>query len=926
MKRTIVAALALWPFLYLYAQDYTINASAVKTEIRSGHLKMGNPGLDGKQLLVNNRYLTLNGIPIIPVMGEIHYTRIPRHRWEETILKMKACGVNIIATYVFWIHHEEIEGEFDWSGNKDLRAFVQLCAKHDLWVYPRIGPWCHGEVRNGATPDWLLLKKNVRDRSNDPVYQYYADRLYNQIALQLKGLLYKDGGPVIGVQLENEYRRGKGGEAHILWLKQTAIRHGIDVPMYTVTGWGNASVPANEVVPLYGAYPDEPWASHLERTTTCDDFRFTPFRDNEKIGNGAGNKNEQALDNNAYPFFTCETGVGIENTNHRRLEIGPVDGMALITGKIGSGSNLPGYYMFAGGSNPTGLLTTLEENKEETGYYNTNPVISYDFQAAIRESGELNGSYYQVKRLHYFLNEFGSLLAPMEPVFPATPDSILQYVVRAGDRSAFVFGMHYCRHNILAPVKDVQFTIQLKNETVRFPSRPVTIPDSSVFIWPVNFSLGGQALLKYATAQPLCHIGDTWVLVQDVPVAPEICLDTTGIDKVEAANGRLQKGDGRYVITNLRPGLDCVITLFSKSGSTQKLVILSHRQAKEAWLLENHGRKRLIVSEANLYATEGQLYLYSTRHTGMLYILDGADTLPAPLVKGSQQGLFASWRYAFTEGHAQVQYQETKALDDAQWLKSNSIVRPDKKTVLFHRFFMKAFSLDNPAAIKAATLVLGTQQPVKVQVNNRWVNQSITAGNMNLLDITGYVAKGSNNLLLAFPFTQGEKNFAARVIIEYFNAQKTELYTDSTWLMKDNYNYPSYLTRNTGFTPPEQGHTIYSLNRPLPDRTTYSIIVKDYDTTNIGNVYLQMAYRGDKASLSYDGRLLTDDFMNGTIWSVGLANYPSALTDRKLQLEINPLPPDAKVYFDNTTVQQTAGKAVLERVQLVPEYQAVVNW
>jgi hypothetical protein len=308
-------------------------------------------------------------------------------------------------------------------------------------VYPRIGPWCHGEVRNGGTPDWLLLQKEIKDRSNDPAYQHYADRLYGQVAQQMKGLLYKDGGPIIGVQLENEYRRGKGGEAHILWLKQTAQKYGIDVPMYTVTGWGNASVPKYEVIPLYGAYPDEPWASHLERSVDCTNFRFTPFRSDDKIGNGAGNKNEQESNDNIYPFFTCETGLGIENTDHRRLEIGALDGFALIQQKIGSGSNLPGYYMFAGGSNPVGQFTTLEENKEETGYYNTNPVISYDFQAAIRESGELNASYYQVKKLHYFLNEFGSRLAPMQPVF-AEQNNGLQYAVRAADNAAFLFGIN----------------------------------------------------------------------------------------------------------------------------------------------------------------------------------------------------------------------------------------------------------------------------------------------------------------------------------------------------------------------------------------------------------------------------------------------------------------------------------------------------
>jgi len=215
----IFALITFW--LSAEAQKiYSLDASVIKTEIKSGHLKMGNCGVSGKEILVNNRYLTLGGKPIIPVMGEVHYTRVPKSQWEDVVLKMKACGINIVATYVLWIHHEEIEGQFDWDGNKDYRAFVKLCAKHGLWVYPRIGPWCHAEVRNGGTPDWILQKNNLKDRSNDPAYLHYADEWYKQVALQLKGLMYKDGGPVIGIQLENEYRLGKAGEDHMLTLKK----------------------------------------------------------------------------------------------------------------------------------------------------------------------------------------------------------------------------------------------------------------------------------------------------------------------------------------------------------------------------------------------------------------------------------------------------------------------------------------------------------------------------------------------------------------------------------------------------------------------------------------------------------------------------------------------------------------------------------
>jgi len=101
-------------------------------------------------------YLTMDTRPWLPVMGEFHYSRVPESEWEEELLKMKSAGAQIVSTYVIWIHHEEIRGQFDWTGQRNLRRFVELCGKHGLYVVARIGPWTHGESRNGGLPDWLL--------------------------------------------------------------------------------------------------------------------------------------------------------------------------------------------------------------------------------------------------------------------------------------------------------------------------------------------------------------------------------------------------------------------------------------------------------------------------------------------------------------------------------------------------------------------------------------------------------------------------------------------------------------------------------------------------------------------------------------------------------------------------------------------------
>ena len=105
------------------------------TPILRGHMRMGD-----KHIQVNSQYITRDGRPVIPVMGEYHFVRDSRDSWPRELAKMKAGGVGIVATYMMWIYHEEIEGEFDFTGDRDIRAFILECQKQGLEVMLRIGP------------------------------------------------------------------------------------------------------------------------------------------------------------------------------------------------------------------------------------------------------------------------------------------------------------------------------------------------------------------------------------------------------------------------------------------------------------------------------------------------------------------------------------------------------------------------------------------------------------------------------------------------------------------------------------------------------------------------------------------------------------------------------------------------------------------
>ena len=110
----------------------------------------------------DSRSLIIGGKRVVPVMGEVHYSRIPADEWQREVRKMKDGGVTIIANYVFWNHVEEQEGIFDWSGQRDLRRFLEVCKAEGMPVVLRIGPFCHGEARCGGIPTGFLQRDAAR--------------------------------------------------------------------------------------------------------------------------------------------------------------------------------------------------------------------------------------------------------------------------------------------------------------------------------------------------------------------------------------------------------------------------------------------------------------------------------------------------------------------------------------------------------------------------------------------------------------------------------------------------------------------------------------------------------------------------------------------------------------------------------------------
>ncbi len=605
---------------------FTIDATRQAAGPESDYLAMGSEraGMspDGSTLSVNSRYLVLDGKPWLPVMGEFHFSRYPQKYWEQEILKMKAGGVQIVSTYIFWIHHEEIEGRFDWSGQRDLRRFVELCGRHGLYVYPRIGPWSHGEVRNGGFPDWLMAKGPTRVL--DSTFLASVRTFYGEIGKQLRGLLWKEGGPVVGIQIENEYgdRSANAGEAYLLKLKSIAMDAGLDVPLYTITGWDNAVIPPHAFVPVYGGYPDEPWSGSIHELQPDPQGVFQ-FHIGTPVGTAGIMQGAippaEVVGHTRYPRFTAELGGGMEDTYHRRVVVSSGDIAAMALSTLGSGVNLLGYYMFHGGTNPDGKFTTLQES-QATGYPNDVPVKSYDFQAPLDEFGRMNRSFRELKALHLFIEEFGSDLATMTAILPdiipSGPRDTTTLRVSArtrGDRG-YLFFNNYLRHYPLADQHDIQVRLKLPSETIDIPGAPVSIPSQSSFFWPVNFEMEG-AILKYATAQPLTRIWDgrrsCYFFVASPGRRSEFVFDATTIDTLRSTSGTVARDKRRIAIRGVLPSTAGAITIKTNSGRSVLIVLLSEKEAENTWKLRLNGREHVLLTPADVFAAGDRIHLRS---------------------------------------------------------------------------------------------------------------------------------------------------------------------------------------------------------------------------------------------------------------------------------------------------------------------------
>ncbi len=633
--------------------------------IEGGHFKQGtHVDPRGRGLGLNNHHLRYDGKPILPVMGEIHYTRYPEGEWEEALLKMKAGGIGVIALYCFWIHHEEEKGNIRFDGNRNVRRFIELCAKHRLWAFVRIGPWCHGEARNGGFPDWFAKQRgNAWDRGYEGRLDPAVEKWYNALAGQFKGLAYKDGGPIIGLQVDNEvHSEGPGhlGYRYMSDLRNLALAAGMDLPLYTATGWPGPVLPEDLLMPLYGAYPEAPWEQHARKLTPPIGYFFTADRKDKAIGidPGFGGVGESKVPVYRHPLLTVEMGGGNQITYHRRPRLEGKDMLALVYTRLGVGANMIGYYVFHGTQHPLSWhdeYPTQESKITVHPYPNDYPMISYDFEAPLTEWGFMRDYYHDFKLIHHFINDFGSDLAPMQALIPdgnsADPaDSLsLRWSIRSRGGRGYIFFNNYVRQVNTAAHRNVRFKIQLEKETLTVPDGGIDIPAGAYGILPFNTDMQG-VLLKYSTAHPfmiLNHSEKCYFFYAINGIVPEFTFQNSTVKKITVRGGRAVSIGDRITVRNLKPGKECRMEITAASGGRFAVFLLSEDEARCSYQFTFGGRETILMTDKMAFYDEKKKEL-ELRSLGVpefdFYAWPRPDFASASVVQNGKAGYFCAYR------------------------------------------------------------------------------------------------------------------------------------------------------------------------------------------------------------------------------------------------------------------------------------------
>lgn len=345
----------------------------------------------------NKNDFLLNGKPIQLISGELHPARIPAEYWRHRIQMARAMGCNTIAAYLFWNYHEPEQGRYDFtSGNHDIRRFFRTVQEEGMWAILRPGPYVCAEWDFGGLPPYLLAIPDIKVRCMDERYMAAVERYLAALADEIRPLLLQNGGPILMIQIENEYGSYANDRTYMRRLRNLWIANGISGPFFT----GDGATPYMlEAGSLANA------AIGLDPGSSAADFEQAKKQNPDVV----------AFSSETYPGWLTHWGEAWARPDTAAL----LKEVRFLMDNKKSFN----FYVLHGGSN-FGYMAGA--NSGGKGY--EPDVTSYDYDAPVDEQGQATKKFYALQRLLNSYKPKGARAAALPPAIPAmdVPDIPMQ--------------------------------------------------------------------------------------------------------------------------------------------------------------------------------------------------------------------------------------------------------------------------------------------------------------------------------------------------------------------------------------------------------------------------------------------------------------------------------------------------------------------
>ncbi|XP_032766237.1 beta-galactosidase-1-like protein 3 [Rattus rattus] len=345
-------------------------------------LKKRSVGLSTETNAHGQAYFTLEGHKFMIVGGSIHYFRVPREYWKDRLLKLQACGFNTVTTYIPWNLHEQERGKFDFSEILDLEAYVLLAKTLGLWVILRPGPYICAEVDLGGLPSWLLRNPGSSLRTTNKDFIEAVDNYFDHLIPKILPLQYRRGGPVIAVQVENEYGSFRNDKNYMEYIKKAMLNRGIVELLLTSDNESGIRIGS-----VKGALA----------TINVNSFIKDSFVKLHRMQNDK-------------PIMIMEYWTGWYDSwgsKHTEKSANEIRRTIYRFFSYGLSFNV---YMFHGGTN----FGFINGGYHENGH--TNVVTSYDYDAVLSEAGDYTEKYFKLRKL--FASGSARPLPPLPRLIP----------------------------------------------------------------------------------------------------------------------------------------------------------------------------------------------------------------------------------------------------------------------------------------------------------------------------------------------------------------------------------------------------------------------------------------------------------------------------------------------------------------------------